>query len=81
MPKIRDVTNMRFGSLVAIERTEEKARGTFLWRCKCDCGNECLVPVGSLTSGERRSCGCRRYAYKERSFYNEPKNAQTMSVL
>ncbi len=83
MSKIRDVTGMRFGSLVAIERTEEKKYGSFLWRCKCDCGNECLVSAANLTSGHRRSCGCRKNAYLEkgRSFYRGPKNAQAVSVL
>lgn len=48
MSKIKNVTGMRFGSLVAIARTKEKKYGSFLWRCQCDCGNECLVSAANL---------------------------------
>ena len=29
-----------------------------LWKCRCDCGNEKIVPIDYLTKGVTRSCGC-----------------------
>lgn len=41
--KRKDLTNQRFGSLTAIERTEQyvirgDGRKKYLWKCVCDCG-------------------------------------------
>lgn len=50
---------MKFGRLTAIELVE--MYGPFyLWRCKCDCGEEIVTQRGSLLSGRTRSCGCLR---------------------
>jgi hypothetical protein len=39
MPKALDITNQRFGKLVAISKAASKNGKTY-WLCKCDCGNE-----------------------------------------
>lgn len=56
----KDITNNRFGRLVAISVNEEisKQKGKVYWNCQCDCGNVCVVRVNSLTSGDTTSCGC-----------------------
>ena len=55
----KNLTGQRFGHLTAMERTDQKAKsGTYLWRCKCDCGQEVLASVTQLTSGMKQSCGC-----------------------
>lgn len=49
----------RFGHLVALERSEERAsNGKILWKCQCDCGNITYVNASSLTAGITKSCGC-----------------------
>ena len=56
---IKDITNQRFGKLIAISRTDKSTSGEgYYWTCECDCGNIIEVPVSSLTSGETKSCGC-----------------------
>ena len=55
-----DISNQRFGKLVAIKPV---ARGTgegVKWLCKCDCGGEVVASTGKLTRGSRRSCGCAK---------------------
>ncbi len=54
----KDITGQRFGKLTALERLEEKSGTSYLWLCRCDCGNEIKVPVSRLTSGHVKSCGC-----------------------
>ena len=55
---IVDITNKRFGRLVAIEQTEERAGGCVKWLCRCDCGNIAVVSSSSLNRANTRSCGC-----------------------
>lgn len=57
MPAARDITNMRFGRLVAIERTGSR-NGHAVWLCECDCGNRIETTVNCLVKGHTRSCGC-----------------------
>jgi hypothetical protein len=46
----------RFGRLVVMARANEKnSSGNALWKCRCDCGAEC---VATLMPGTARSCGC-----------------------
>ena len=57
-PGTRNVCGQRFGKLVALEQTDERSRGTALWRCQCDCGNEAVVSLKQLVGGYVKSCGC-----------------------
>lgn len=57
--KAKDLTNLRFGKLIAQYPTEKRASGNYvIWHCKCDCGNECDVASGYLLRGNVKSCGC-----------------------
>lgn len=55
----RDLRGRRFGRLVCLEPTRERGNsGGVIWRCRCDCGNECLAVGIQLTQGYKKSCGC-----------------------
>ena len=54
----RNLTGQRFGKLVCIEPMRTKLNGRTVWRCRCDCGNECLAVGTQLTAGYKKSCGC-----------------------
>lgn len=56
--KPRDLTGQRFGRLTPIKICDKDKEGRPIWLCKCDCGNECKVKRGNLTSGATKSCGC-----------------------
>ncbi len=58
----RDITDQRFGRLLALEPTSKKIGGCIAWRCKCDCGETILASVSYLTTGDTKSCGCLRDA-------------------
>lgn len=58
--KIKDITGQKFGKLTAIYPLNEVKGSSYVWRCKCDCGNEIDVRLSSLTSGNTNSCGCQR---------------------
>lgn len=53
-----DLTGQRFGKLVAVAPTEQRRHGCVVWRCRCDCGNEILLPSSRLKPGVVENCGC-----------------------
>lgn len=56
----QDLTNMRFGNLIAIKRIEDKIyknRNFVQWECICDCGKTINVIADNLRSGNSISCG------------------------
>lgn len=55
-----DITNKRFGKLVAIKRAANQLSysNSISWLCQCDCGNQIIATVSSLNSGNTTSCGC-----------------------
>lgn len=55
--KALDLTNQRFGQLIATKRGKNLKKYT-RWLCKCDCGNETLVRTDYLRNGHTTSCGC-----------------------
>ncbi len=66
MSKMNDLTNQRFGKLVAIEPRGRKNK-KIAWLCQCDCGNTSIVASDKLRNGHTQSCGCvSRQKAKER---------------
>ena len=53
-----DLTGQRFGRLIVTERDGSTPQGTATWRCRCDCGNGCVVDGAKLRKCNTRSCGC-----------------------
>lgn len=50
-----DISGCRFGRLTAVDRSKTPYSP---WRCQCDCGNEVVVDIRALRSGNTKSCGC-----------------------
>lgn len=63
-PRAKDMTGIRVGRLVVLERAPSVDPGGAQWRCQCDCGGTTVVRGGNLRvslSGSTkgvRSCGC-----------------------
>lgn len=53
-----DVTNQRFGKLIALYPTEKRSGHSVVWHCRCDCGKEKDISISSLRRGLTKSCGC-----------------------
>ena len=54
----KDITNQRFGKLIALEPTQERKHGSVVWKCQCDCGNIHYTTAELLLRGTTQSCGC-----------------------
>jgi hypothetical protein len=75
--KAKDLTNTRFGRWMVLHKDGVRKKN-ILWRCRCDCGNESTVQVGTLTNGTSKSCGCLAAEIKRRP---RPQLAKTDSVF
>ena len=60
-----DLTGKRYGYLTVIKPVESliypSGRKRTQYLCRCDCGNEVVLPSSNLKSGNTRSCGCKHY--------------------
>jgi hypothetical protein len=55
---IKNITNQRFGRLIALKPTKKRSYGNVIWKCQCDCGKICTIAAGSLLYRGTKSCGC-----------------------
>jgi len=53
------LVGQKFGKLTVVSFTGKKMGTNSIWRCSCECGGTKEVPVGYLTSGDTKSCGCQ----------------------
>jgi len=58
MSAVVDITGIRFGKCIALEKLTKNKWGNFEWSCLCDCGNTFKTSSGRLRSGITKSCGC-----------------------
>lgn len=57
--KIKDISNQKFGRLVALYPTAARdKKWSVYWHCRCDCGNEIDLTENNLVHGGYKSCGC-----------------------
>lgn len=68
--KKSELTNKRFGLLVVISEHGSSSNGGILWKCQCDCGNECFRESSSLNGGGAVSCGCAISSIRKREPYS-----------
>ena len=62
--KIIDIVGNKFGRLLVLQKTNKKvSNGSYVYKCKCDCGNDFEVSSSKLRSGHTKSCGCYRKEY------------------
>jgi len=58
-----DLTNMKFGHLIALRPTSRRKCGAVVWECRCDCKDRLFVylSAGQLKNSEGYNlhCGCR----------------------
>lgn len=69
IPYSKDITNQRFGKLTALKQTKKIGK-TYLWLCKCDCGEYCEKELQYLINGDTKSCGCLSSSFNENVIEN-----------
>ncbi len=57
--KTEEFIGLKFGKLTVIEFTGKRDSAKRpIFKCKCDCGNECIKPSYYLTGNKNPNCGC-----------------------
>jgi len=87
---VNDIIGVRFGNLVVVElagdfreeyegiRHHDKHR--YLYKVKCDCGEEKLVRRDPLLEGITKSCGCLRRGVRRKGVSKEKYNIYNDSI-
>ncbi|MBO5315227.1 MAG: hypothetical protein J6B48_02230 [Clostridia bacterium] len=56
-----DISGRKFNLLTALYPTKERDnKGSVIWHCRCDCGNEVDVAYNTLVYSSIKSCGCQK---------------------
>lgn len=58
MSVAKNLTNLKFGKLVAIEKHSKDNHNRWNWLCICDCGKNKIVSSRHLINNKTLSCGC-----------------------
>ena len=53
-----DMVGKKFNRLTILEEVGVNKRNQRMFRCLCDCGNECIAEGYEIRSGRKKSCGC-----------------------
>lgn len=53
-----ELAGQESGSLLVLYECGRAKDGHVLWKCRCDCGNECIVSSTKLKNKRIQSCGC-----------------------
>lgn len=65
----KDLTGKIFGRLTALFPTTGRAQRAIIWKCKCLCGREALIPSNSLSRKDRTRKGCNNCEDKKHPLY------------
>lgn len=56
-----ELSGSKFGRLTALNPTDNRSyKGSVMWHCRCQCGNELEVAADDLLNGHYVSCGCKQ---------------------
>lgn len=63
-----DLVGKKFGRLTVIEYIplDKRIKPSYMWLCKCECGNFKALSTNNLTSGKVLSCGCYNREYSSK---------------
>jgi hypothetical protein len=76
----KDIQGQRFGMLTVVKRMHS-IKGTVMWQCVCDCGEQRVVEGTGLRAGRNKSCGCNSPRFKSTKFPDHPlKNTRTYRI-
>lgn len=64
------IIGKRFHRLIVVDFSHTYKGRTSAWKCRCECGAECVVTRSALKSGRTKSCGCYNKEVQKLRMYN-----------
>lgn len=64
-----DLTGRKFGDLTVLGVNKVSMNGGASWRCRCECGRECVMTGKALL--RRKIAGCGKCSYGQYEFYDD----------
>lgn len=62
-----DITGKKFGRLTVLYPGSQRDRkGSIVWHCRCDCGNEVDISYDRLVYTSQKSCGCQKKEHNQK---------------
>lgn len=75
-----DYVGQRFGHLILISDERHRINGNTVFKCLCDCGNECYKKMSALVGGTAKTCGkcdiAKRLRSRRASELNSKRNRE-----
>lgn len=56
-----DILGKVYGRLTVRDTQRQKKDYTWMYKCSCECGSDCIVSRYHLINGTKKSCGCMRH--------------------
>lgn len=81
MSRYKDISNKKFGKLIALIPRKFEGRNPIYWDCVCECGNTALIAGVTLRSGKATSCGCNVNQSAILRFKKQNPNASPQEIL
>lgn len=81
MSKAVDLSQKRFGQLLALEPTSKRKNNFIVWKCRCDCGNIAEVASCDLIHNRVISCGCYQTKYRDKAFRDNDVEGTNLLLL
>lgn len=79
-----DISDKKFGRLIALYPIDKDIHGTYKWLCICSCGNTHIARISDLNSGKILSCGCYKKEITSKKFIKhggKSKNTERLYVI
>lgn len=63
-----DITGQKFGRLTALTPSGKRCdkKGSVIWKCRCECGNEVEISYNHLMYTNLKSCGCQKKEHSQK---------------
>ena len=73
-----DLTGQTFGRWTVIQSEGVNKAGSYLWRCRCECGTIKIVDGAELRRGNSKSCGCLNRELARERLYQHGQSRSTI---
>lgn len=76
-----DYSNLTVNGITLLKKTDKKSGSSYLWKCRCHCGNIFYANAANVKAGKVKSCGCITRPPLSKEFLDKGFNAYSKKYL